>query len=107
MTQVYRFDGNIFDLNHSRLLIIDDVVTTGTTICAIIKAVLDEFPFAEIEVFCLAWTPTLNQQEYIISQHEVDNMMLNEPMSEYRIAIKQTWIDMDFEKGETNVSVCE
>ncbi|QEC78851.1 phosphoribosyltransferase domain-containing protein [Mucilaginibacter ginsenosidivorax] len=55
----------MFDLNTRKLIIINDVVTTGSTTCAIIEAILKVYPNADITVFSLAWTLTAKQQEYL------------------------------------------
>lgn len=100
---VYRIDPNFFNLNHREVLIIDDVVTTGATSCAIIKSILDHFPEAKINVFALAWTPAPNQQLYI--QEQISRgMMLNEPEPPYGTGAHK-WVDEDFIKGETNISL--
>ena len=100
---VYKLDANMFNFNNRKILIIDDVITTGTTACAIIKAILDEFPLAEIEVFGLAWTPTFNQQNYLVQQQSCTQ--LNEPDLPYGGPLEKKWHDEDFENGETNISI--
>jgi predicted amidophosphoribosyltransferase len=103
LEQVYAVDGNIVDLNEKKVLLIDDVVTTGTTACAIISAILKVYPRTRIEVFSLAWTPTLRQQLHIAQQERVA-MLLNDPEETYGGEKRNVWIDEDFKSGETNVS---
>jgi predicted amidophosphoribosyltransferase len=99
---VYRLKQDTFNFNYRKVLIIDDVVTSGTTVCAIMTAILDAYPKAEIEVFCLAWTPTLKQQEYF-TREQNQTFLVNEPPSGYSMA--DEWIDEDFESGKTQVSI--
>ena len=91
------------NLNYRPVLILDDVVTTGITACSIIKAILDVFPGAKINVFALAWTPTVRQQAYLLANDRTSNL-LNEPESTYGSKNK-SWVDDDFEAGLTHISV--
>jgi hypothetical protein len=101
MEGIYGFKPEGFE-NLRRVLIIDDVVTTGTTVRAIAEPILKVFPKAEIIAFAIAWTPTARQQEYI-QESEAKRQMLNEPETEYESAAK--WLDTDFEFGQTHISV--
>jgi len=100
---VYAADNNITNLNGRKVLLIDDVVTTGTTVCAIISAILKIFPETKIEVFALAWTPT-REQQICLEQQQNEVMFLNEPEAGYGGLRGSGWVDQDFEKGETNIS---
>ncbi|RZK10516.1 MAG: ComF family protein [Flavobacterium sp.] len=104
LKQTYLVSKTKMDLNNRKILIIDDVVTTGVTICSIIKAVLDEFPLAKINVFSLAWTPTQNQQSYIQQQGNKP-LVFNEPELNYGNSSNKDWLDADFESGVTRISV--
>lgn len=102
LADVYQVSEHSINLNNRKVLIIDDIVTTGLTVNAIIKAILIAFPSAKISVFALAWTPTKNQQAYLL---KMKNKIIhfNEPEPPYGNPgiIK----DLDFEKGLTNVSL--
>jgi len=102
LDNVYQIDTGLFDLNERKIIIIDDIVTTGTTASYIIDCILKEFPRAKINVFSLAWTPTLKQQLYI-QKREKRGFILNEPEIQYGRKSSE-WVDTDFENGETNVS---
>lgn len=97
---VYRIDTKNYDFNNQKLLIIDDVVTTGATVCSIISTILKAFPLAKINVLSLAWTPTAGQQAYIQNHYEDNSMMLKEPESLYG-----STVDGDFLNGKTYVSL--
>lgn len=49
-------------LDHRQIILIDDVVTTGVTSRTIAGQILTRYPFARINVFALAWTPSKNQR---------------------------------------------
>jgi hypoxanthine phosphoribosyltransferase len=101
---VYGVDQNIVDLNERKVLLIDDVVTTGITVGAIIDAILKAFPKTRIEIFSLAWTPTFRQQLQLgLNRDEV--MYASEPEESYGEVKKSVSIDEDFENGETCVSI--
>ena len=102
LADVYQVSQHSINLNNRKVLIIDDIVTTGLTVSAIIKAILTAFPGAKVSVFALAWTPTKNQQAYLL-QMKNKTMHFNEPELPYGNPgiIK----DLDFEKGLTNVSL--
>lgn len=55
---VYKLDMSKFpeDLNDKKVLIIDDVTTSGTTLNAIARAIKNVFPKARLYGFCLAQT---------------------------------------------------
>jgi predicted amidophosphoribosyltransferase len=99
---LYDFKAAEFD-GYTKLLIIDDVVTTGTTACAIMMPFLKAHPKTEVIVFALAWTPTAKQQAYILQQQN-RGMMVSEPDVPYGSG-KKTYCDEDFENGETDVSI--
>jgi len=103
LREVYKIETTYFDFNKKPVLIIDDIVTTGATVCAIIATILKDFPNAKINVFSLAWTPTPDQQLYIQRQSKVNNY-LNEPEVPYGLKSTNT-IDKDFENGQTYVSI--
>ena len=103
LDNAYQINPNLFDLNERKVLIIDDVVTTGATACAIIKAILTYFPRAKINVLSLAWTPMPNQQLYLERQSN-ESMLLHEPAIGYGKKIFD-WGDEDFMNGETNISL--
>jgi predicted amidophosphoribosyltransferase len=94
---VYQIEKNYFDYNTRPVLIIDDVVTTGATVCAIIGTILKDFPKTKINVFSLAWTPTPDQQLYI-QQQQINISSLNEPEAPYGTKSSNT-VDEDFENG--------
>ncbi|MFS2185580.1 ComF family protein [Mucilaginibacter sp. Mucisp84] len=98
---IYAFNPEPFE-NLTRVLIIDDIVTTGTTVRAIAAPILKAFPKAEIMVFALAWTPTARQQERIL-QTTSESFVLHEPESEYNTPGK--WLDTDYEFSETHVTI--
>jgi hypothetical protein len=102
LSGVYEIKDGFIDLNHRKVLIIDDVVTTGSTACAIINAILDRYPLAKIDVLALAWTPTLIQQ-LAIKKHFSENYTLNEPEVPYRS--EQRITDEDFNNGRTDVAI--
>jgi hypothetical protein len=85
-------------------MIIDDVVTTGSTACAIITPVLRAFPDIDITVFSLGWTPTYRQQIALGLQKE-KAMYVSEPEGAYGGVKRELQVDEDFECGETNVSI--
>jgi predicted amidophosphoribosyltransferase len=101
---VYAVDQNIVDLNERKVLLIDDVVTTGATVSAIIDAILKAFPQTQVEVFSLAWTPTYWQQ-LALGLQERAAMYVNEPEEMYGGIKKEMVRDEDFENGETLVSI--
>jgi predicted amidophosphoribosyltransferase len=98
---IYAFNRSGFE-SLKRILIIDDIVTTGTTARAIALPILQAFPNAEINVFAIAWTPTARQQEYL-HKMEVKGNLLNEPEMQY--GKSRSWIDTDFEFGDTHIAV--
>nr|MBB6234924.1 putative amidophosphoribosyltransferase [Mucilaginibacter sp. FT3.2] len=102
LSDVYEVNSNGIDLNRRMILIIDDVVTTGVTSCAIISAILKKFPFAKINVFALAWTPTASQQAYLMDTKS-KSYYLNEPEPVY--GNKKKAKDVDFENRKTDVSL--
>ncbi|WP_144916165.1 phosphoribosyltransferase [Mucilaginibacter frigoritolerans] len=97
-------DRNIVDLNERKVLLIDDVVTTGTTAGSIISAILKVFPRTRFEVFSLAWTPTYRQQ-IALGLEQQKAMYVSEPEESYGNAGKQRHTDEGFENGETFVSL--
>ena len=97
---VYRIDTKNYDFNNQKLLIIDDVVTTGATVCSIIRTILKAFPLAKINVLSLAWTPAAGQQAYIQQLYKDESLMLKEPESSYG-----SNVDGDFLNGKTFVSL--
>ncbi len=103
LKDVYRIDPELFDLNHRKVLIIDDVTTTGATACAIIKSILEHFPEAGMNIFSLAWTPSPKQQSYILDQMG-KSMTMNEPVLQYG-KTTATWVDQDYNRGQTNISL--
>lgn len=54
LSHAYCLAGSYFDLNDKRLLLIDDILTTGITITSIIRLVKQSFPRARFKVFTLA-----------------------------------------------------
>ncbi len=104
LAQVYAVDKNMVDLNERKVLLIDDVVTTGTTAGSIIGAILAEFPRTRLQVFSLAWTPTYRQQVALGLQKE-EAKCVNEQEEMYGGKKRERWVDEDFERGVTNVSV--
>ena len=101
---IYRLDPIFFNLDDRKLLIIDDVVTTGSTACAVIEGVLKHYPKAAITVFSLAWTPSPKQQEYMLQSRSTLHL-LNEPLEAYGGRQPVNWVDEDFINGETDVSL--
>jgi len=104
MRDVYAVDKNLLDLHEFNVLLIDDVVTTGTTAGAIIDAILKAFPQTRIEVFSLAWTPTYRQQ-LALGLQEREAMYFSEPEFSYGVVNGGLKVDEDFESGETLVSM--
>lgn len=104
LSGVYAVDTKMFDLNSRKLIIIDDVVTTGATSCAIIEAVLTAYPKADITIFSLAWTPTAKQQDQLRQIGE-RSMSVNEPDVAYGSRRAEEWVDEDFLNGETFISL--
>jgi predicted amidophosphoribosyltransferase len=98
---VYEVKENVTNLNRRKVLILDDVVTTGVTSCAIISAILKAFPSAKINVFSLAWTPTVNQQTYLLDLQRRSHYF-SEPEPVYG---KKKSVDEDFERGRTDISL--
>jgi len=98
---VYSFNADGFE-RLRRVLIIDDIVTTGSTARAIAAPILKVFPNADIMVFAIGWTPTARQQEYI-QEREKNSYILNEPEIIYNTQAK--WFDADYEFGETHIAV--
>jgi predicted amidophosphoribosyltransferase len=101
LAHAYGFDARIFE-EYRKLLIIDDVVTTGATACAVIAPILKALPKAQITVFALAWTPTERQQVYLMTLQN-NQGVLAEPEIEYGTGQKLR--DEDFENGATAISI--
>jgi predicted amidophosphoribosyltransferase len=104
LSSVYKIRDLTVNLNGRKILIIDDVVTTGTTSCSIIKAVVEKYPAVKINIFSLAWTPTIKQQTFL-QQNSMS--YLNDPEVNYGIKQTNRWKDDDFENGLTNISIFE
>ncbi|QEC74684.1 ComF family protein [Mucilaginibacter ginsenosidivorax] len=102
LADVYEVKENVTNLNRRKVLILDDVVTSGVTSCAIISAILKTFPAAKINVFSFAWTPTVNKQTYLMDLQRRSHYF-SEPEPVYGRIKKET--DEDFERGRTNVSL--
>lgn len=102
LTDVYGFEVAEFE-GYDKLLIIDDIVTTGSTACAILTPILKAFPQTQVTVFALGWTPTAKQQDYI-QQQQNRPMVVSEPEMPYG-SVRKGYHDEDFENGETNVSI--
>ena len=90
------------NLNHKKILIIDDIVTTGITACSIMIAILSVYPYATVNVFALAWTPTQNQQAYL-KEKMSPRFQVHDPEIVYER--RKKILDEDFEKGKTNISL--
>jgi hypoxanthine phosphoribosyltransferase len=100
-------DAGIFNFNFRKVLIIDDVVTTGATVSAIIQIILEQFPEATIEIFSLGWTPSAAQQWYIQNRANYnESILVKEPETYYSQKIIE-WVDEDFLSGKTYVSLFE
>lgn len=90
-------------LNNRNILLLDDVVTTGATARAIVRAVLGSYPGAKINTFALGWTPTKKQQHMLFEQ-QTAGLMLNEPQ-EYYGGRAPKKLDQDYQDGETFVEL--
>lgn len=56
MHEVYFVADGDYDCNRKKVLVLDDVTTTNTTVAEIIRALQAKWPFAEIYFFCLGRT---------------------------------------------------
>lgn len=90
-------------LNQRNILLLDDVVTTGATSRAVVRAILESFPAAKINVFALGWTPTKKQQHTLFEQ-QTAGLMLNEPEHHYGGRAPKH-LDQDYQDGETFITI--
>ena len=55
MRNIYKLKTDI-NLNNKKVLIVDDIRTTGTTISEITETIKSKYPHSQIASFCLAQT---------------------------------------------------
>lgn len=64
LKHAYYLSDDYFDFDGKRILLVDDIVTTGSTVASIIRLIKDYFPSCRFKVFTLAKTsyetPQLN-----------------------------------------------
>lgn len=71
LENVYSINQNI-DMNGKRILIVDDITTTGTSLSVITQCILSKYKPATISAFCLAKTVSLDFDN--ISENEADKV---------------------------------
>lgn len=103
LKDIYKVDTHFFNFNEHPLMIIDDIVTTGSTAGSIIRSIVGSFPRAKISVLSLAWTPAPTQQEFL-QKHLMNGNMINDPEHPYRWKTSY-WQDGEFIDSKTDVSV--
>lgn len=101
LKEIYGLKTSEFN-DYKKVMILDDIVTTGATARAIAAPILARYPKTEIIFFALAWTPTAKQQQYLLGQ-SLHSSLLNEPEMQY--GNRSEWFDTDYESEETYISV--
>ncbi|MGN6637344.1 MAG: hypothetical protein ACTHJ8_00420 [Mucilaginibacter sp.] len=111
MDNVYRVDRSLTDLKYRRILVLDDVVTTGVTARCIIRALKAAERSVFIMVFSLARTDydplgnrqvTLDGDAYKWSER---SWIAHEP-SQFYLPQLLTGQDKDFDYGDPDTYVC-
>lgn len=46
----------VLDLNDKVVLLVDDIMTTGSTICECIRALREEYPTVRVQIYTLGWS---------------------------------------------------